>query len=164
MTQQAQPRGGLQPPATQGSTTAGPAKPAGSLMHALRKFAFPLFALVMLALPALPVPDFWITQSNYIGLYALVALGLVLLTGVAGLTSFGQAAFVGIGAYTAAFMTVKLAASPWLALLLGVGLAVIAALIVGAITLRMSGHYLPLATIAWGLGRNYTSANMEWLG
>ena len=75
----------------------------------------------MLLLPALPVPDFWITQSNYIGLYSLVVIGLVLLTGVAGLTSFGQAAFVGIGAYTAAFLAVKMAGSPWLALLLGVG-------------------------------------------
>src|SRR5512139_3764794 len=105
------------------------------------RWTFPAFAVVMLGLPLLPVPDFWITQSNYIGLYALVALGLVLLTGVAGLTSFGQAAFVGIGAYTAAFMAVKLSASPWLALLLGVGLAVAAAMLLGAITLRMSGHF-----------------------
>lgn len=133
-------------------------------MRALRNFAFPAFALLMLALPALPVPDFWITQSNYIGLYALVALGLVLLTGVAGLTSFGQAAFVGVGAYTAAFLAVKLSASPWLALLLGVGLAMAAALALGAITLRMSGHYLPLATIAWGLALYYTMGNMEFLG
>lgn len=133
-------------------------------MIALRRWAFPVFALFMLVLPALPVPDFWITQSNYIGLYALVALGLVLLTGVAGLTSFGQAAFVGVGAYTAAFLAVKMSASPWLALLLGVALAIVAALVLGAITLRMSGHYLPLATIAWGLALNYTMANMEWLG
>ena len=68
----------------------------------LNKIGFPLFVVVMLALPALPLPDFWITQLNYIGLYAIVSLGLVLLTGVAGLTSFGQAAFVGVGAYTAA--------------------------------------------------------------
>ena len=54
--------------------------------------------------------------------------------------------------------------SPWLTLLAGVGLAVLAALLVGAITLRMSGHYLPLATIAWGLALNYTMANMSWLG
>ena len=128
------------------------------------KFAFPAFAAVMLLLPALPVPDFWITQSIYIGLYAIVSLGLVLLTGVAGLTSFGQAAFVGVGAYTAAFLAVKLGVSPWLTLLLGVTLAVLAALLLGAITLRMSGHYLPLATIAWGLALNYTMANMEWLG
>ncbi len=52
-------------------------------MKSIRRWGFPAFALVMLALPALPVPDFWITQINYIGLYALVALGLVLLTGVA---------------------------------------------------------------------------------
>jgi branched-chain amino acid transport system permease protein len=128
------------------------------------RYAFPLFALLMLLLPALPVPEFWITQSNYIGLYAIVALGLVLLTGVAGLTSFGQAAFVGVGAYSAAFLAVKMSASPLLSLLLGVGLAVAAALLVGAITLRMSGHYLPLATIAWGLALNYTMANMDWLG
>ena len=130
----------------------------------LRRWAFPAFAAFMLLLPLLPVPDFWITQSNYIGLYALVALGLVVLTGVSGLTSFGQAAFVGVGAYTAAFLAVKLGISPWLTLLVGVALAVAAALVLGAITLRMSGHYLPLATIAWGLALNHTMANMEWLG
>ncbi|GAB4039806.1 MAG: branched-chain amino acid ABC transporter ATP-binding protein/permease [Rubrivivax sp.] len=130
----------------------------------MARWAFPAFAAVMLGLPALPVPDFWITQSIYIGLYAIVALGLVLLTGVSGLTSFGQAAFVGVGAYTAAFLAVKLGVSPWLTLLAGVSLAVLAALVLGAVTLRMSGHYLPLATIAWGLALNYTMANMEWLG
>jgi branched-chain amino acid transport system permease protein len=133
-------------------------------MAQLRRFAFPAFAALMLLLPALPVPDFWITQSNYIGMYSLVAIGLVLLTGVAGLTSFGQAAFVGVGAYSAAFLAVKMSGSPWLALLVGIALAVAAAVALGAITLRMSGHYLPLATIAWGLALNYTMANMEWLG
>ncbi|MFO1216993.1 MAG: branched-chain amino acid ABC transporter ATP-binding protein/permease [Burkholderiaceae bacterium] len=133
-------------------------------MAVLQRFAFPIFAALMLALPALPVPDFWITQSVYVGLYALVTLGLVLLTGVAGLTSFGQAAFVGVGAYTAAFLATKMGVSPWLTLWIGVALAIAAALVLGAITLRMSGHYLPLATIAWGLALNYTMANMEWLG
>ncbi len=133
-------------------------------MQALHRFALPAFALLMLVLPVLPVPDFWITQSNYIGLYAIVAMGLVLLTGVGGLTSFGQAAFVGVGAYTAAFLATKLGLSPWLTVWVGMGLALVAALILGAITLRMSGHYLPLATIAWGLALNYTMANMEWLG
>ena len=62
------------------------------------KKSFLLFIVVMAALPLLPTPEFWITLANYIGLYSIVALGLVLLTGVAGLTSFGQAAFVGLGA------------------------------------------------------------------
>jgi branched-chain amino acid transport system permease protein len=55
----------------------------------------------------LPLPDYWIFQLNYIGLYALTSMGLVLLTGVSGLTSFGQAAFVGIGAYTTAWLTLN---------------------------------------------------------
>jgi branched-chain amino acid transport system permease protein len=133
-------------------------------MRALQRFGLPLFAGVMLLLPALPLPDFWITQLNYIGLYAIVSLGLVLLTGVAGLTSFGQAAFVGVGAYTAAFLATKMGVSPWLTLFVGVGLSVLVALVLGVITLRMSGHYLPLATIAWGLTIYYTMSNMEWLG
>jgi branched-chain amino acid transport system permease protein len=131
---------------------------------ALRRWALPAFAVLMLGLPLLPVPDFWITQSNYIGLYAIVALGLVLLTGVSGLISFGQAAFVGVGAYAAAFLATTMGVSPWLTLFAGLAVAVIVALILGAITLRMSGHYLPLATIAWGLALNYTMANMDWLG
>ncbi len=137
---------------------------AARALPSLRRWAFPVFAVVMLALPALPVPDFWITQSNYIGLYALTCLGLVLLTGVAGLTSFGQAAFVGIGAYTSAYMATAMHVSPWLTLWVGLALALLSALVLGAITLRMSGHYLPLATIAWGLALNYTMANMDWLG
>jgi len=112
----------------------------------------------------LPLPDFWIAQLNYIGLYALVSLGLVLLTGVGGLTSFGQAAFVGIGAYTTAWLTLNTGMSPWLTLLVGLALTAMSALIVGVITLRMSGHYLPLATIAWGLSLYYLMGNLDALG
>ena len=113
-----------------------------------------LFGLVPIV-ASLPLPDFWIYQLNYIGLYALTCLGLVLLTGVAGLTSFGQAAFVGIGAYTTAWLTLNLGLSPWLTLWVGLSLTGLSALVVGVITLRMSGHYLPLATIAWGLSLYY---------
>ncbi len=49
------------------------------------------------------LPEVSITLLNYIGLYALVAAGLVMLTGVGGMTSFGQAAFVGIAAYSTAW-------------------------------------------------------------
>ena len=53
------------------------------------------------------LPDFYVSMLNYVALYALVTLGVVLLTGVAGITSFGQAAFVGIGAYASAVVSVK---------------------------------------------------------
>ena len=123
-----------------------------------------LLALLVLAVAFLPLPDFWITQLNYIGLYSLTGLGLVLLTGVAGLTSFGQAAFVGIGAYATAWLTLNLGMSPWLTLLIGLGITALSALVVGGITLRMSGHYLPLATIAWGLSLYYLMGNLDALG
>ena len=122
------------------------------------------FAAALALLPQLPVPEFWVTQLNYIGLYALVVIGLVLLTGIAGLTSFGQAAFVGIGAYSSAWLTLNLGLSPWLAVFGGLALTALAALLLGWITLRMSGHYLPLATIAWCLSLYYLFGNLEALG
>ena len=130
----------------------------------LRNALFAAIALLVLALPLLPVPEFWISQLNLIGLYAIVALGLVVLTGVGGLTSFGQAAFVGVGAYTTAVLTTQFALSPWLGLLAGTAITLVIALVLAAITLRMSGHYLPLATIAWGLSLFYTMSNVEGLG
>ena len=118
----------------------------------------------MLLYAALPVPEFWITQLNYIALYSLVILGLVLLTGIGGLTSFGQAAFVGIGAYTSAYLCVTQGWSPWLTVFAGLFITALSALLVGWITLRMSGHYLPLATIAWGLSLYYLMGNLDALG
>ena len=129
-----------------------------------RRLGFVVLAALVLVLPALPVPNFWITQLNYVGLFALVALGLVLLTGVGGLTSFGQAAFAGIGAYTSAWLSLKLGASPWLGLVVGLMLTTALALLLGWLTLRMSGHYLPLATIAWSLALYYTMGNLDALG
>ena len=123
-----------------------------------------LLAAAVPVIALLPLPDFWIAQLNYIGLYALVCLGLVLLTGVGGLTSFGQAAFVGVGAYSTAWLTLNTGMSPWLTVFVGLGLTAISALIVGAITLRMSGHYLPLATIAWGLSLYFLMGNLDALG
>jgi branched-chain amino acid transport system permease protein len=131
---------------------------------AMRRLVLGGFALALLLMPVLPVPEFWITQANYIGLYTLVALGLVLLTGIAGLTSFGQAAFVGIGAYTAAYLTVSQGVSPWLTVWIGLVVTAVAALVLGWITLRMSGHFLPLATIAWGLSLFYLLGNIDALG
>jgi branched-chain amino acid transport system permease protein len=133
-------------------------------MLSRRQMGLIALAAAVPLLAVLPLPDFWITQLNYIGLYALTCLGLVLLTGIGGLTSFGQAAFVGIGAYTTAWLTVNAGVSPWLTLLIGLAITGASALILAFITLRMSGHYLPLATIAWGLSLYYLMGNIDALG
>ncbi len=141
----------------------------------LRLSATWLVAALALCLAAAPLllSEFSITLLNYIGLASLVVLGLVLLTGVSGLTSFGQAAFVGLGAYTTAVLTTStelpsalawLAASPWLGLIAGLLLTVAVAAALGLITLRLSGHYLPLGTIAWGISLYFLFGTSETLG
>ncbi len=141
-----------------------PAATAPAPKSRLRTWGPLALVAVLIALPLLPLPDFWIIQLNYIGIYTLPVLGLVLLTGVGGLTSFGQAAFVGIGAYTTAYLSVNFDLSPWLTLFIGLALTGVSAAIIGGITLRMSGHYLPLATIAWALALYYLMGNLEGLG
>jgi branched-chain amino acid transport system permease protein len=114
------------------------------------------------ALPVLPgVPVFWITLLNNIGLGALVAIGLVVLTGVGGLTSFGQAAFCGFGAFTTAVLTTRYGWSPWATLPVAIAITGGAALILGLLTMRLSGHYLPLGTIAWGLSLYFLFGELE---
>jgi branched-chain amino acid transport system permease protein len=137
---------------------------SASTAHRLRAAGIPLLVAALALLAFLPLPDFWITQLNYIGMYSLPVLGLVLLTGVWGLTSFGQAAFVGIGAYTSAYLTVSLGLSPWLTLFVGWPSQPSRCAGRAAITLRMSGHYLPLATMAWGLSLYYLMGNLECAG
>lgn len=112
-----------------------------------QRWPIALFALVMAALPLIPgMPPFWIVLLDNIGLAALVAMGLVLLTGVGGLTSFGQAAFCGFGAYTTAVLTTSYGLSPWLTLPASLLVSGLAAVLLGLVTVRLSGHYLPLGT------------------
>lgn len=125
-----------------------------------------LLAAALVALAALPfaAPPYFITMMNYIGLAAGAALGLVLLTGVGGLTSFGQAAFVGIAAYATAWWTTRMGGSPWTGLALGLLLTGGISLLLGLATLRLGGHLLPLSTIAWGLAIFYVFGNVDGLG
>jgi ABC-type branched-subunit amino acid transport system ATPase component/ABC-type branched-subunit amino acid transport system permease subunit len=135
------------------------------LIAMMQRLPIIVFALVMAVIPVIPgLPPFWIVLLDNIGLAALVAMGLVLLTGVGGLTSFGQAAFCGFGAYTTAVLTTAYGVSPWLTLPLSLLVSGIAAVLLGLVTVRLSGHYLPLGTLAWGLGLFYLFSKLEFLG
>ena len=120
---------------------------------------------LMAVLPLLPfTPAFWVTLAGAIGIASLVAIGLVLLTGVGGMTSFGQAAFVGFGAYATAVLTTRFGFSPWASLPVSLLTSGLAALAIGLVTVRLSGHYLPLGTIAWGISFFYLFGNIAALG
>lgn len=119
--------------------------------------------LAMIAAPFVVSP-FTVTLLNYVGVYALVAIGLVLLTGIGGLVSFGQAAFVGIAAYSTAWLSTSGGQSPWLGLLLAIVVTCAIAAVLGLITLRLKGHFLSLSTIAWGLAIAFCFGNIDGLG
>jgi len=123
-----------------------------------------LAVVALLVVAPVIAPAFYVTLLNYIGLYSLVALGLVLLTGVAGQTSFGQAAFVGLGAYTTAVLTTQYGWSPWLTLIVALAITLTIGYLLGLITLSMGGHYLPLATIAWGMSLYFLMGTIEQFG
>ena len=135
-----------------------------------------LAAVLALAIAWGFLPEFTVVVISYIGLYALVAVGLCMLTGVGGMTSFGQAAFVGMGAYATAWLCTSPTAAawlgpmstsalvPWLGLALGLAFTFALAWFLGSITVKLSGHYLPLCTIAWGLSLYFLFGNMEFLG
>jgi ABC-type branched-subunit amino acid transport system ATPase component/ABC-type branched-subunit amino acid transport system permease subunit len=123
-----------------------------------------LGALLVLVLPPWLLPEFQVTLLNYIGMATLVALGLVVMTGVAGIVSFGQQAFVGIAAYATAALTVLAGGSPWLGLAASLTLVGTCAALIGWVTLRLSGHYLSIATIAWGIAIYHLFGNLPQMG
>jgi branched-chain amino acid transport system permease protein len=123
-----------------------------------------LAAVLCIAVAPFVLSPFSITLMNYIGIYSLVAIGLALLTGVGGIVSFGQAAFVGIAAYATAWVSALNGQSPWLGLLFGVVLTCGVAAVLGLVTLRLQGHFLSLSTVAWGLAIGFLFGNVEGLG
>ena len=113
----------------------------------------PLFVLVvaLACIPAFIHSDYLLTLFDTAGIYAIVVMGLGILLGLAGQLSLAQAAFLGIGAYTSGFLTVNLGWPVWGAMPAAMLLSALVALIVGYPCLRLSGHYLALATIGFGI-------------
>ena len=110
-----------------------------------------LLGLAVLAYPWLAPSDYLLRVGNVVLVYAILALGLNFTVGWTGQVSLGHAGFWGIGAYTTAILTAKLAAwSPWGAMALGATLAGLTGVLLGLPTLRIKGHYLALATIGFG--------------
>jgi len=112
----------------------------------------PLVAIVVVAvLPLLVTDRFLLKVFTFAGINALVVTGLALLFGHAGQVSLGHAAFVGIGAYTCAFCTVRLG-WPWpLAFAASGVLAALGGLVLALPSLRLKGYYLAMATLGFGL-------------
>jgi len=109
------------------------------------------FALILLIVPFLVPSSYWLSILVFVGIQAIVVIGLCLLMGYAGQISLGQAAFYGLGAYSSAILTVKFGWSPWPAMLAGVIITGAIAYLIGIPIFRLRGHYLAMATLGFGV-------------
>ncbi len=108
-------------------------------------------SLFLLVWPLVERNPYNLGLTNLIAMYALVVLGLNLFVGYAGQISLGHAAFFAIGAYGSAIGTATFGLSPWPTMVLVATLAAIVALAVGVPALKLSGHYLAMATLGFNI-------------
>ncbi|QYY43571.1 branched-chain amino acid ABC transporter permease [Aneurinibacillus thermoaerophilus] len=110
-----------------------------------------VLTFVLLALPFLIPSPYFLGMMVLIGFYTIVGTGLSMLMGYAGQISLGHAAFYGVGAYTSAILTAKMGMPALAGIAAGALVALIIAYIVGVPTLKLTEHYLSLATLGFGV-------------
>ena len=107
--------------------------------------------MLLAALPLAGANPYYLNVMIFIGIHTLIVVGLNLLMGYAGQISLGHAAFFGLGAYTSGILTATYQMSPWPAMLLAVVFTVLVALLVGMPSLKLTGYYLAMATLGFGI-------------
>jgi len=124
-----------------------------------------LIALFPLAASWIPALDNYTLVMVFAGIYCLITIGLSVLMGYAGQISLGHAAFFGIGAYVSGVLTTHFGLNPWLCMPLGALVAAIVAVAIGTPSLKLRGHYLAMATLAFGIIVNIVfREESQWTG
>ena len=118
-------------------------------------------AIVLIALPSLIRSNYWIGTINLAIIYSIAVLGLNVILGLTGQLNIAQAAFWGIGAYTAALLNTRLGWPFWATFLVAPSTAAAFGVILGFPTLRLSGRYLAMATIGFGIIINLILQNWK---
>ena len=125
-----------------------------------------LYALPLLNLPIISTPDTDFGAVLFtVASYVLVALGLNVVLGYAGLLDLGYVGFYAVGAYTVAVLgSFQAQFSWWLLIPLAVIVTTISGVLLGAPTLRVRGDYLAIVTLGFGEIIRLTALNSPWLG
>ncbi len=117
----------------------------------LRLFPKVLLVVLVLAIPVLMPNNYYMGLANLSLIYIIVAIGLNFIYGYTGYISFAQAGFFGIGAYTSALLAVDGHMSFWVTLPLSGLFAAVVGIMLGIPALKLSGHYLAMCTIGFGI-------------
>jgi len=124
------------------------------MLH-IRKLPIAIFGFIIILFPQvsgrIPAIENYADIMVFAGIYCLITIGLSILMGYAGQISLGHAAFFGIGAYASAILTTQYGLNPWVCMLIGMAAAAVVAVLVGAPSLKLKGHYLAMATLAFGI-------------
>ncbi len=143
---------------------------AGSLPGArltMRRAATLAVLAAAIAFPLVATPlgwEFYVGFASRIMIYALAASSLNLVLGYGGMLSFGHAAFVGAGAYTAGILLTEGVASAWIGWPAAVVVAAVLAVVIGAISLRTRGVYFIMITLAFAQMMYYVAVGMKTYG
>ena len=121
----------------------------------------PLLLVVLLCFAPLAMPTYWVMLLSEILIMGLMAMSFNLLFGFTGLLSFGQGAFFGLGAYTAALLLQNGFANLFLILLAGMLAAFLAALVVGYFSVRLDEIFFAMITL--GFGMMFFSIAHNWI-
>ncbi|QPS06621.1 branched-chain amino acid ABC transporter permease [Delftia acidovorans] len=108
--------------------------------------------------------DYWLYLACLVSINVAGATGLNILTGYTGLVSLGQAAFMGLGAYTVAILQARWGTPVLFNLLAGGFVAMLGGIVVGLPSLRVKGLYLAIATIAASFIAHFLFANLKLTG
>ena len=117
----------------------------------LRLFPKIVLAVLVLSIPVLMPNNYYMGLANLALIYVIVAIGLNFIYGYTGYISFAQAGFFGIGAYTSALLAVDGHMSFWVTLPLSGLVAAVVGIMLGIPALKLSGHYLAMCTIGFGI-------------
>lgn len=122
-------------------------------------------ALVLLAAVIFPffADNYELTLANSIGIAAIGAIGLNILTGFTGQISLGQGAFMAVGAYSSALLTIRLGIPWWLTIPIACLITALVGAIFGIPSLRLKGLYLAIATLAAQQIIEWTITHASWL-
>ncbi|MDR2161235.1 MAG: branched-chain amino acid ABC transporter ATP-binding protein/permease [Desulfovibrio sp.] len=117
----------------------------------IRQWPYALAALcVVFAAPRFVETNYWLNLLNMCCVMGIACLGLNILLGYTGQINLAQAAFVGIGAYTSALLTINFGLPVWLGMICGALTGGIFGILLGIPSLKLSGHYLAVTTIGFG--------------
>lgn len=121
-------------------------------------------AVALIVYPLILVNPFPQHVMILILLYALMAQSWNVMAGLSGQISLGHAIFFGIGAYSSSVLFVKYGITPWVGLVVGMLLSMLAAIAIGIPTLRLKGHYFAIATLLIGSSVQIVFQRWDWVG